>query len=250
MKCSKLLCAGMLVAACGWANAEEQWNFQLSPYIWFAGSKGDVATLPGLPAAEFEMTPKEAFDDNEASYMVVFEAKKGKQGFLVDVLYADTQSNYELIPKIGLEMEITSKNTIVSAAYVYEFFQDDTATADFFGGIRYWDVESILQFKGGLGILAGRKLDSKEDWVDPVIGAKGRTKLGDTNFFAMGWMAFGGFGVGSDHFYDMSANVGYQWTQAINTTFGYRAYDVDYEDGDYLYDVKNEGWIIGLTWAF
>ena len=26
--------------------------------------------------------------------------------------------------------------------------------------------------------------------------------------------------------------------------------DVDYEEGTFLYDVKQEGWLLGLTWAF
>lgn len=27
------------------------WEFKLAPYLWFAGLKGDVATIPGVPAS-------------------------------------------------------------------------------------------------------------------------------------------------------------------------------------------------------
>lgn len=52
-------------------------------------------------------------------------------------------------------------------------------------------------------------------------------------FFA-GGLAAGGFGVGSDSFYDLSANIGCQWSKAVGTTFGYCLFDVDYNQGDFL----------------
>jgi hypothetical protein len=33
-------------------------------------------------------------------------------------------------------------------------------------------------------------------------------------------------------------------------TLGYRMFDVDYEDDGYVYDVRQQGWQVGLTWAF
>ena len=65
-----------------------------------------------------------------------------------------------------------------------------------------------------------------------------------------GFAGVGGFGVGSDLFYDLNLNIGYQWNKAIGTGIGYRLYDVDYNKDDFLYDVKQQGWLIGLTWAF
>jgi hypothetical protein len=31
---------------------------------------------------------------------------------------------------------------------------------------------------------------------------------------------------------------------------GYRYLDVDYEDGDFLYDVAQDGLVLGLSWRF
>jgi len=56
--------------------------------------------------------------------------------------------------------------------------------------------------------------------------------------------------VGSDLYYEINANVGYQWNRSIGTAIGYRMFDVDYEDDGYVYDVKQQGWQIGLTWPF
>lgn len=250
MTSPRLLCASVLLVASGWAVAEDSWQFQLTPYIWFSGAKGDVATLPGLPEASFELTPSEAISDNEAAYMLVFDMRKGRHGFLLDAQYTDTRSDFELVPALGLEVENISKNTIISAAYEYTLIGDESVLVDAFGGVRYWDVESILTFSGGPGPLGGTRLDNTEDWFDPFIGIKGRSSLGSSDFFARGWLAVGGFGAGSDLFYDTLLNVGYQWNRAIDTSIGYRIIDVDYEDGDYVYDVKLSGWLVGLGWRF
>ena len=42
----------------------------------------------------------------------------------------------------------------------------------------------------------------------------------------------------------------YQWGKAKAVVVGYRVYDVDYADGSFLYDVKQDGWGIGLVRYF
>ena len=114
---------------------------------------------------------------------------------------------------------------------------------DAFGGIRYWHIDSHLS-------LIGPGAGHTESWVDPMIGIKGRTALGDTSFYTSAGASIGGFGMNSDLFYDLNVNFGYQWNDAIGTTIGYRLYDLDYENDGFVYDVRQEGWILGLTWSF
>jgi len=66
----------------------------------------------------------------------------------------------------------------------------------------------------------------------------------------MGWVNGGRFGAGSDGFYDASVNIGPQWGKAKAVVVGYREYDVDYANGSFLYDVKQDGWGIGLVGFF
>ena len=232
------------------AQAEGNWDFRLTPYIWFAGVEGTASTIPGAPAVPIEVSSSDALSDSEASFMLLFEAKTGRHGVLVDVLYSDVQSNEDLIQEINLTMKSTSKTKIFSTAYMYELYKKQHTVVDFFAGARYWKIDTELEFSGGLGILAGQQIRNAESWVDPLIGIKARTALGNSHFYAAGGLSAGGFGVGSDSFYDVTANIGYQWSKAIGTSLGYRLFDVDYEDGSFLYDVKQEGWLLGLTWAF
>jgi hypothetical protein len=44
--------------------------------------------------------------------------------------------------------------------------------------------------------------------------------------------------------------LGYQWTAMFSTTVGYRYLDVDYDEGDFVYDVYQDGLVLGLSWRF
>ena len=50
--------------------------------------------------------------------------------------------------------------------------------------------------------------------------------------------------------WDANINLGYQWTETFSTTFGYRYFDVDYENGDFIYDVAQDGLMLGFSWRF
>ncbi|TGD74871.1 hypothetical protein E4634_06675 [Mangrovimicrobium sediminis] len=232
------------------APASDGWDFSLSPYLWFAGLDGDIATVPGLPEVPVDISPSDAFDDNEASYMLIFSGKQGRHGFLADFIYTDTRSDEDLVKELDLTLRSITKDTRLSLAYTYELYNANQSVLDLFAGARYWDVDTTLKFGGGLGFLAGKRIENSEDWIDPMVGLKGRTPLGDTKFYLVGWLGMGGLGIGSDIFYDASFNLGYQWTDSIGTTLGYRVLDVDYDDDGYVYDVQQYGFSAGLTWTF
>lgn len=245
-----ILVLSLLTSTPAWAQTGDTWNFVLTPYVWFSGVEGNTSTIPGAPVVPIDVSPSDALSDSQASFMMLFEAKKHRHGMIFDVLYTDTESDTTLVQEVNLIMKSISRNKMFSAAYEYELYNQAKTTLDAFVGARYWKVDTTLEFSGGLGILAGQRIRNAESWVDPLVGVKGSTPISDSNFYAVGWLAGGGFGVGSDSFYDVSANLGYQWNKAIGTTLGYRIFHVDYQDGSFVYDVKQAGWALGLSWTF
>jgi hypothetical protein len=233
-------------------QAGETWQFRLTPYLWFAGLKGDVATIAGAPAAPINISPSDAVADTEASLMLLIDAKRGRHGVFADLLYSDVESDDELIPPpINLALRSITRTTIVSLAYQYEVFNREQAIVDVLLGARYWRIDAELRFGSGTGgPLDGRRVDNDESWIDPLVGIKGRIPLGSSKFYIEGGVGLGGFGVGSDLFYEFNGGGGYQWSRTISTTIGYRIFDVDYEDDGFVYDVRQQGWQLGLTWAF
>ena len=230
-------------------NSSDKWEFQLAPYAWLAGQKGKVATLPGLPPTDIDV---DFYDDIlgniNGALMLVGEARKGRYGMVIDVAYTDIEFEDSTPGPFFSSIKSRTKSWMVSAAGLYRLVERQRQFLDVIGGIRYWSVDSELSL--GSGWLPARKVSNKEGWVDPLTGLKGLMPIGESKFFVSGAFAIGGFGVGSDFMWDASINLGYQWTKGFSTTVGYRYLDVDYEDGDFLYDVAQDGLVLGLSWRF
>ncbi|MBW1860060.1 MAG: hypothetical protein JRI70_08310 [Deltaproteobacteria bacterium] len=217
-------------------SSSGKWDFQIAPYVWLAGLEGKTATLPGFPPADIDV---DFFDDVlgniNGALMLVGEARKGCFGIVMDVAYTDIEFEESTPGPFFSFIKSSTKTWIVSAAGLYRLVEQERAFLDAIGGIRYWSVDSELSL--GAGLLRPRKVSNKEDWVDPIIGLKGLTPIGESKFFVSGAFALGGFTVGSDLMWDVWANLGYQWTKGFSTTLGYRYLDVDYEKDGFLYDV-------------
>jgi hypothetical protein len=231
------------------SNGADKWSFQLAPYAWLAGQKGTVATLPPLPPADIDV---DFYDDVlgniNGALMLAGEVRKGRYGLVMDIMYIDIEVEEPTSGPFFTTAKSGTKSWVVSAAGLYRLAENNRAFLDVIGGIRYWSVDSELSLSAGL--IGPREIFNKEDWVDPIIGLKGLMPIGESKFFVSGFFVIGGFGVGSDFMWDANVNLGYQWTKGFSTTLGYRYLDVDYEDDGFLYDVAQDGLILGLSWRF
>ncbi len=82
-----------------------------------------------------------------------------------------------------------------------------------------------------------------------MIGVKTRFDTG-TPLFITAWGMIGGAGVGSDITWDAMGGLGYQWTESFSTVLGYRALGVDYKNNGFVYDVIQQGVILGGVFRF
>ncbi len=248
--CSMLCVLFMCVSAQAQSKSADQWTFQVAPYAWLAGQKGTVATLPGLPPTDIDV---DFYDDilgniNGALFLIG-EARNGRWGVLADIAYTDIED--EDPTPYGIFWSSTTSRTkswMVSAAGLYGLVEKDRAFLDVIAGIRYWNIDSQLSLAAGL--LPAQSVSNKEDWIDPIAGFKGRTFLGGSKFFVDGGLVIGGFGIGSDFMWDAWAGLGYQWTRTFGTVLGYRYLDVDYDKDEFLYDVAQQGMILGIGWRW
>lgn len=235
--------AGILSAE---ARADD-WAFSVSPYFWAAGIEGKTATLPGLPAVDVDMSFGDIFDDLKPSGMLLFTASKDRLQLAADLQYVETEAeSRSLSPLFGRET-LRSTSLVASAIASYLVVDDGRMNLRLGGGMRLWSVETDLKLSDGL--LPGRRIMSDETWIDPIIGGTGIVDLGP-KVFARGWAYVGGFGIASDIMADLYVGLGYQFTDRISASLGYRWVKVDYEDGDFLYDVRQEGVVTGMTFDF
>jgi hypothetical protein len=228
---------------------DDEWHFQIATYGWLSGQKGTLATLPGLPAADVDI---DFFDDIagniNGSISLIGEVRKGRVGVVADISYSDIEDDEATSGPLFSDLTSRTKTCLASMAGFYRLIEQDRAFLDGMAGLRYWSVDSSLKL--GAGILPAREISNKEEWVDPIVGFKGLMPLGASKFFISGALIFGGLGVGSDFMWDGMLNLGYQWTLMFSTTIGYRYLDVDYDEDDFLYDVSQDGLVLGLSWRF
>lgn len=231
-------------------HAADDWHFLLSPYLWFAGAKGDLSTIPDAPATGIDVSPIDALNGTEASFMLMFEAKKGRHGVLLDVFYSDVEQEKNSTAEASLNWKAAVKDTFVTAGYTYEIYATSQTVINVIGGLRYWEVDTRLAFGNGLGSFEGASIHNSDSWADPLAGVDAKVRLGDSPVYLACFLGGGGASGGSDNFYDLSANVGFQLTDTVITSIGYRLLDVEYEHDSFVYDVKQEGWVLGLVWVF
>jgi hypothetical protein len=227
----------------------DTWHFQLGTYGWLSGQKGTLATQPGLPAVDVDLDFYDDIAGNiNGAFALIGEVHKGRVGVVGDVNYSDIEDDEATAGPFFSTLTSRTRTWIASAAGFYRLIERDRAFLDGMAGLRYWSVDSSLKL--GTGILPAREISNREDWVDPIIGLKGLAPFGESQFFVSGALLLGGFGMGSDFMWDGQINLGYQWGPTFSTTIGYRYLEVDYDEGDFLYDVSQDGPSLGLSWRF
>ena len=226
-------------------KTEGDWTFNLAPfYLWGINIDGDLSAGP--VTAPVKVPFEDVFDSLEAAFVVHFETLYKRQwGVIVDIDYLDVENKMSL--PMGISQNIDLNLTLAEFSGFYRI-QHDSHTFDIIAGLRYIDMENTVSVVGGPTLL-----DDNQDWTDPLIGA--RWMWG----FADGWSLIargdiGGFGVGSDFSWHALGLVEWQPWKHASFIAGYRALDVDYEDGsgrDYFsMDATIHGPVIGLNFKW
>jgi hypothetical protein len=226
--------------------ADDEWHYLLAPYVWFAGAEGELTPAPGIAARDVDVSAIEALRDTEASFMLLFQAQKQQHGVLFDVFYSDVLHESQTDAESGVRYNAALKNTMVTTGYSYEVYGASRAIINVVGGMRYWQVDTRLT----LGPDSPQRESSRDaqSWLDPLVGVDAKFRLGESPAYLSGFLGAGGASGGSDRFYDVSGHVGYPITDSIVASVGYRLFDVDYRRNAFVYDVRQEGWVLGLVW--
>lgn len=224
------------------------WTFTLMPYLWGAGISGTVGTLPGLPPDEFDQSFGDIWEDLRFAGMVAGSARKGRFVMAGDLQYVETQAeDNSLAPNFSSE-KLTSKSFIFTALGEYLMLEQGRSNLLVSAGLRVWSVDTELELSSG--ILPGTTIQGDDTWVDPMIGVRGSVDFGASDVYFNGWSYVGGFGVGSDTMADLFGGLGYHFTDWISATVGYRWMKVDRNEGAFLYDVIQQGVIVGAEFRF
>ena len=172
--------------------------------------------------------------------------------------------------KVDGIVDVAFSHTIATFAATYRAYQTRRSHLDVFAGVRVTDVElkigvvtdlsvaveanlSFGPISKTFGAAGGTKVNAvakdEDTWVDPLVGASGRSKL-DENWFVTGWAMVGGFGIQSSFLYDVMGGVGYEWENGVSAFGGYRVSHTDYEADVFKWDLTMHGPLLGVSAKF
>lgn len=249
---SAMLFAGALSVAAG-AKAQgftdtEGVRKSVTPYVWAQSITGD-ATL-GPITGDVDVPFSDLFENLNFAAMVEGEYWNGRWGILGNFNYAAlADSRPGVIGAVSTDI----KMTIAGAAVAYRFGpygeSDRPTVIDPYFGLRYTNLDVTLDLAGG-AVSSSRRVD----FVDPVIGARMISKVGDRTHLIAGG-DIGGFGAGSDFTWQAYGLLGFSPKRRNDRALvvGYRALGQEISSGGALpltVDVVYHGPFIGYTFKF
>ena len=178
--------------------------------------------------------------------MAMAEARNGRVSIVSDVMYTKLsvggQTPYGISAKSA---DVTSETFTGFLAGAYSVVSSDAGYLDVVAGARLWSAKTELSFDGGF--LDGLSATDSATWVDGLAGIRGRFNLTD-RIYLTGWGLVGAGGADID--WDAAGAIGYQFNDQFSATAGYRALGVDYDKDGFVFDVVQQGPILGMTMRF
>ena len=224
-----------LALAAGATPASAQWSFSVTPYVWWSGLNGD-ARVGGGPVVELDSDSS----DFDFVPMLTFRGTSGTWGFLTDLAFTPGSVTGRVLDNAFI---VDVDNFIGTALVTYDVTPAGGSEVFVAGGLRILDASaSIPSFDGEPASEGGKT------WVDPVFGLG--AKYGTSVLFNL-YGDLGGFGISSDFTYQLYGTVGYAFTRVVSARAGYRLVRNNSQDsGEFLYEVTQGGFLLGVTFVF
>jgi hypothetical protein len=224
------------------------WTFNLAPYLWAAGLSGKVAAF-GAPSVNVDLSFSDVLNHLDGiPVMAVGEALYGPFGIFDDTFYVKLGAN-ATGPKGFASVSLTASDFAGTAMGEYRLVNNANGSLDAMAGVRVWDVQTDLGFHTAFPGHPNGSFSDGATWVDPMVGAKGRINVGN-GFYLTDWAMIGGFGVSSEIDWDLMGGVGYAFNKTFSMVAGYRALGVNYSHDGFVFDVVQQGPVLGLVFHF
>jgi hypothetical protein len=226
-------------------ESQSGWTYTVAPYFWAAGLSGDIAQF-GLPEVHIDSDFGDIIQNLDFAFMAAGEARYDRFSIFGDIIYTKLGADADTPAGILADsVDVTSKTFAGLLGVGYSVLEDQSGHLDIVGGVRVWSVDTTIGFNGGL--LGGLEADNDATWVDALVGIRGNYFF-TPEIYLTGWGLVGGGGADVD--WDVSLALGYKFTDTISAVAGYRALGVNYDNDGFVFDVVEQGPIIGVSFHF
>lgn len=231
-----------ITAAASSAQAQdENWSFEVAPYLWGAGLDTEVTIGP--VSADVERDFGDVVDAMDIGGGLMFGGRLG--GFVavaqVDYLSLDSDELDDAPARGRLESEAL----FAMAAAGYRFDRNRVgAHVDLLFGARNLSLDNTLSLDG-LGAF-----ESDKDFVDPIVMLRPSFPLGRRWRFQP-TISYGA-GGDSEKVWELQPHFHFQINDNIGARFGYRQlyYEIESDNGLSRFDGSFKGLIIGIGGTF
>ncbi|MBE9532584.1 MAG: hypothetical protein IMF04_00545 [Proteobacteria bacterium] len=244
-------------------EVNNEWEFELTPYLWATQLNGDVEGAIHDPLgnqhviqAKIDLGFDDILDRLDKAFMGMFEVRNGEWTANFEMLYmklSESTSGQKQLPT-GLSIPFAMKADFTEQMYQASFgrriFNKNNIDARLLAGARYIRLTTDIDIKKpALLIPLGSQLSTTKDWVDPFIGARVSTQISD-NWSLVGYGDIGFSGMGSDKTYQAYLGAHWLMSERYSLKMGYRYIYQDYKDGNFVWDRTAKGPAIGLGIKF
>ena len=226
-------------------SAASEWQFTVAPYLWGAGIRGDV----GHQSTGTQFVKSDFHDiarDLDVAAMVMAEARFGPYSLLADAMYIDTTTKTRL-PDGAPAKHLNTDSKTFSGFFGggYALLDDSALRLDATGGGRVWYSSTTLSLHGGGA--GGASGSDSATWADLLVGLRGRYALAPSIWLS-GWGIAGAGQSRSD--WDAAALLGWEFIPGFQAAAGYRAMGVNYRHDGFVYDMVQQGPLLGISGRF
>jgi hypothetical protein len=216
------------------------WHFNVSPYLWALSIHGRVGVGP--VAANADVSFDDLLKALRFAFMAEAEARHGRWFGGIDVIYASVGKEAVVAFRGDTgTLELTAKLAIIQPIGGYTIGNQKWA-ADFYGGFRQWDMRATLDVDVTKRPTNPHSLD--RGWPDATAGFRVRGLPYHKVHVLLGGDGGGGGSHGTWHAYGFA---GYDVCSKVAIDAGFRYLFVNYEDNNFLWDVKLRGPVVGAT---
>ena len=237
-----LVCASSPPALAEAAPApDDEWHFQVAPYMWFAGVKGTLS-VRGIVDVPVDVPFDDVISNFDVGLLAHFEGRKHRAGFAMDVLYLSLSAPVADSAPVLAQLDI-SADVHLAMIEGLGFYRVATggrshnpSHLDVIAGVRYFGTRARLEDDA---LQTG---ELKLHWVDALVGARFRVSLG-SRVALLGRGDIAGFG--SKFTWNVEGDLAVLLSQHWSLGAGWRHLDIDYGKDDgadrRLFDVAFDG---------
>ena len=221
---------------------EKKWKFATIGYAWFAGAKGKTDVIGPVEPVDLDLSFGDVLKSFKFAFMGAAEARRDRFIILGDLTFIHLEGN----EGIGIrdpdfvEAELDSRTAEITLLGGYRVVNKDSFKLDLLAGGRMNFFKTTLQLEGPVRSAEGSE---KQKWLDPIIATRASAPLGGKWSMSV-YGDLGGMLFGSDVTWQGVASVDYQISRKMMLGAGWRYFKVNYDDGDFLYNVAQSGPLI------